>query len=154
MSSISISFTSQIYNHARAHGIDLTRHEVESLSASMNSVARVDENNQVAFDLGLGPVATLDQAISMLSVGMGRPAQTKAPSTAIPANASATERAVLTNQATKAGSNAAKREQAQKLATVFGNPWTADRPNRTNAAFISNHAPELAVRLKREAGVR
>lgn len=154
MSGISISFVPQIYSHARAHGIDLSREEVESLSASINSVARVDDHNQVTFDLGLGPVATLDQAISMLAVGMGRPSQTKAPSTSIPANASATERAVFTNQATKAGASAAKREQAEKLAVVFGNPWVSDRPNRSNQAYITNHNPELARRLKREAGVR
>lgn len=154
MNGISISFVAQIHAHAQAHGIDLTRQEVESLSTTINSVARVDENNQVAFDLGLGPVATLDQAIGMLGVGMGRPAQTKAPSTAIPANASATERAILTNQATKAGANAAKREQAERMVTVSGNPWSSDRPNRSNAAFITNHAPELAAHLKREAGVR
>lgn len=154
MSSISISFVPQIYSHAQAHGIDLTRQEVESLSATINSVARVDDHNQVAFDLGLGPVATLDQAISMLAVGMGRPAAAKAQSASIPANASATERAVLTNQAVKVGADAAKRAQAEKLAVVFGNPWASDRPNRSNQAYITNHAPELATRLKREAGAR
>lgn len=154
MSDISISFVPQIYSHAKAHGIDLSRHEVESLSASINSAARVDNHNQVAFDLGLGPVATLEQAISMLSVGMGRPAETKAPSNSIPANASATERAVPTNQAAKAGANAAKRDQAEKIAALWGNPWASDRVNRSHQGFLLNHSPQPAGRLKREAGVR
>ena len=150
--SMSISFTGQILEHAKARGTDLTRGEIESLSASINSVVRVDGNNQVAFDLGRGPVATLDDAITMLSVGMGRPAETKASPVSIPTNASVTERAVLTNQAAKAGSDALKQKQATDMVATFGNPWRTG--NATHRAYITNTHPELARKLKAEAGVQ
>lgn len=152
MSSLSISFAGQIIEHAKARGTDLTREEIDSLSATINSVARVDDHNQVAFDLGRGLVATLDDAITMLSVGMGRPAVIPTTNISIPKDASPTARAILTNQAAKAGSDALKQKQATDLVATFGNPWRTG--NATHRAYVMNTHPQLASRLRREAGER
>ncbi|MGE8130008.1 hypothetical protein ACQKQD_23790 [Methylobacterium sp. NPDC080182] len=118
----------------------------------MNAVASLDDAGHVRFDLGAGPVGTLDDALTMMSVGMGAPVTVSTPGSSIPAGSNATERAVAMNAAIRTGADARKRDQASALVRTYGNPWKTG--NRTHMAYVQNVAPEMASRLRLEAGER
>lgn len=148
---LSLHLAPNIRAFAQAAGRQFTAAEVQTIETTMNAVASLDAAGNVRFDLGAGPVGTLDDAITMLSVGMGAPvALSMAPNSA-PARANATERAIATNRAAREGADALKRKQAEDLVKVYGSPWSVSG-NMTHAAYIQNVHPELAQRLRREAG--
>ena len=149
---LAITFAAQIKAHGAAHGLDYSRDEIESLTVTLNSVARLDLDRHIAFDIGRGPVSTLDQALTTFAAGMGRPAAVETAAPSIPANATATERAIAVNAAAKAGSDALKQKQATDLVQTYGNPWRTG--NATHRAYITNTHPTLAARLRAEAGAR
>jgi len=153
MSSLSISFVSDIIGHAKARGLDLTRQEVEAISTNLNSITSV-EGTTVSFKLGGDRVVSLGEAVEAMSAGYGKPKAAKPPSSSIPAGSNFTQRALATNAALRAGFDAAKQQQAETLVRTFGNPWREGRTNRTHQAYLTNTHPELASRLKAEAGVR
>lgn|GEM_PF-6368966 len=151
---LSILFAPQIRAFGKAAGRQFTKAEVEAIETTMNAVASLDDAGHVRFDLGAGPVGTLDDALTMMSVGMGAPVSASTPASPIPAGSNATERAVAMNAALRTGADAHKREQAETLFRTFGNPWREGRTNRSHQGFITNTHPQLASRLRREAGVR
>lgn len=152
--SVSLHLAPQIRAFGKAAGRQFTKAEIETIETTMNAVASLDDAGHVRFDLGAGPVGTLNDALTMMSVGMGASVTASTPASSIPAGSNATERAVAMNTAIRTGADARKREQAETLFRTFGNPWREGRTNRSHQGFITNTHPQLASRLKREAGVR
>lgn len=150
---LSLHLAPQVRAFGKAARRQFTMAEVETIETTMNSVASLDDAGQVRFDLGAGPVGSLDDALAMMSIGMGAPTspETSTHASSIPAGSNHTARAVALNQAAKAGSDALKRQQAETVAATWGNPWRTG--NATHRAFITNAHPTLASRLRREAGV-
>lgn len=151
---LSILFAPQIRAFGKAAGREFTKAEIETIETTMNAVASLDGAGHVRFDLGAGPVGTLDDALTMMSVGMGAPVTASTPASSAPIGSNATQRAVAMNAAIRTGADARKREQAETLAHTWGNPWREGRTNRSHQGFITNTHPQLARRLKAEAGVR
>lgn len=151
---LNINFAPQLRAFGKAAGRQFTSAEIQTIEATMNSLVSLDETGNVRFDLGAGPVGTLDDAMVMLSAGMGAPASVSTADNSIPAGSTATERAMARNAAIRAGADDAKRQQATNLVSRFDNPWKPDRLNRSHQGFITNTHPQLAGRLKAEAGVR
>jgi len=149
---LSIHLAPQIRAFGKAAGREFTRAEVETIETTMNAVATINDAGQVRFNLGAGPVGTLDDALTMMSVGMGAPVSAPTPASSIPAGSNATERAVAMNAAIRTGADAHKRDQASALVRTYGNPWKTG--NATHKAYVQNVAPDMASRLRREAGER
>jgi hypothetical protein len=149
---LSILFAPQIRAFGKAAGREFTRAEVETIETTMNAVASLDDGGHVRFDLGAGSVGTLDDALTMMSVGMGAPVTASTAASSAPIGSNATERAVAMNAAIRTGADARKRDQASALVRTYGNPWKTN--NRTHMAYVTNVAPDMASRLRREAGER
>lgn len=153
MSGPVISFTGDIIASAKARCMSLDHTDVAAINANLNTVATF-EGGSVTFALG-GRAVDLGEAVEAMSTGYGKPV-TK-PETSggpngldLPANATATERAVATNAAIRTGADARKRDQASALVRTYGNPWKTG--NATHRAYVQNVAPDMASRLRREAG--
>jgi hypothetical protein len=144
--SVSLHLAPQIRAFGKAAGRQFTKAEIETIETSL------DDAGHVRFDLGAGPVGTLDDALTMMSVGMGAPVSASTPASSIPAGSNATERAVAMNAAIRTGADARKRDQASALVRTYGNPWKTG--NRTHMAYVQNVAPDMASRLRLEAGER
>lgn len=150
--SVSLHLAPQISAFGKAAGRQFTKAEIETIETTMNAVASLDDAGHVRFDLGAGPVGTLDDALTMMSVGMGAPVSASTPASSIPAGSNATARAVALNAAIRTGADARKRDQASALVRTYGNPWKTG--NRTHMAYVQNVAPDMASRLRLEAGER
>lgn len=155
MNGMSISFTPDILAHARDGRISLSHDDVAAINLNINAVATF-EGGRLTFDLG-GPSADIGEVVEGMSKGYGKPAKKPAASTQtdglnLPANATATQRAVAVNAAAKAGSDMLKQKQATDLLQTYGNPWKTN--NKTHMAYITNVHPVLAKQLKKQAGVR
>lgn len=59
-----------------------------------------------------------------------------------------TQRAIALVAASRSAEN--KAAQAHDLVTKFGNPWKTN--NLSHQYFLKNHAPDLAAKMKAEAG--
>ncbi|MFK5599918.1 hypothetical protein ACFZ8E_23415 [Methylobacterium sp. HMF5984] len=153
MSQPNITYNQNIITHAKARGADLSTEEIDTLNATLRSVSFVNDAGQIAFTLGNGRIGDLDAALSLYSEGMGRTSTPSTSTTQLPAGANATQRAIETNRAAREGSAALKRQQAEEIVRVYGSPW-ATSGNMTHAAVILNNHPELAERLRAEAGDR
>lgn len=151
---VSLHLAPQIRAFGKAAGRQFTKAEIDTVETTISSVASLDDASNVRFDLGAGPVGTLNDALTMMSVGMGAPVTASTPASSALIGSNATERAVAMNAALRIGADARKREQAETLFRTFGNPWREGRTNRSHQGFITNTHPQLASRLKREAGVR
>lgn len=152
MSGISINFAPHIREHAKARGFTLTAEEIEQISRNVNSVTHL-EGDSVSFRLGADKTVTLDEAVETMSVGYGKPAAIDAPEMkGLPATATATARAVATNIASRDGRAAAMAIEARRVVNEFGNPWVTG--NRTHQGFVTNKDPNLAAKLKMQAGTR
>lgn len=149
---LSILFAPQIRAFGKAAGRQFTTTEIQTIETTMNAVASLDDTGHVRFDLGAGPVGSIYDAFEMLSVGMGAPVTASKSTISITAGSNPTARAKAMNAAIRAGTDATKRDQATALVQTYGNPWRTQ--NATHKAFISNVAPDMASRLKAEAGVR
>ncbi|MGC5781761.1 hypothetical protein [Methylobacterium sp. NFXW15] len=154
MKGISISFDSQVTSYAAAHKLQLSREELEHLGATLNSICTVDDASQVSFDIGGGRVGSITDALDVFAVGMGKPVSSPTTKPSIPEGTNATARALAANAATRDGQSAARRTEGQALADQHGNPWHHRTINRTRQGLISNLHPQLAERLRAEAGAR
>ncbi|TXN04208.1 hypothetical protein FV242_08310 [Methylobacterium sp. WL64] len=158
MKGASIDFLPSIRAHATAGNRELTTEEAESLNATLNSGASIETGDHpvLSFSIGGDRRGDLNQALDLYGVGFGKPAGTETGRTTstkpTPGSKTATERAIELNQAAKAGSSEIKQRQADELVRVFGSPWATG--NRTHAAFVQNTHPQLAARLRAEAGVK
>lgn len=150
--SVSLHLAPQIRAFGKAAGRQFTKAEIETIETTIGSVASLDDAGHVRFDLGAGSIGTLDDALTMMSVGMGAPVTASTPASSIPAGSNVTERAVAMNAAIRTGADARKRDQASALVRTYGNPWKTG--NRTHMAYVQNVAPDMASRLRREAGER
>ncbi len=153
--SISISYTQQIVAFGKATGRSFTRDEIGSISETMNSVTSLDDTGNIRLNIGAGPVATVEDALGVLSVGMGKPTTTTTSSEpTIPPGSNATARALALTASTRDGRSAARAVEAQALVSDGGNPWDTRSINRTRQALVLNLDAALAARLKQQAGVR
>jgi len=152
MSGISINFGPHIREHAKARGLTVTHDDVEQISRNLKSVTHL-EGNTVSFRLGADKTVTLDEAVAAMSTGYGKAAAIDAPEMrGLPATATATARAVATNIASRDGRAAAMAIEARRVVDTYGNPWSTG--NRTHQGFVTNKDPNLAAKLKMQAGTR
>jgi hypothetical protein len=158
MNGATIDFGPSILAHAKAGNRVLSQEEVTSLGATLNSLAEIETGDQPAltFRLDGDRRGDLNQALDLYGSGFGSPAGTRTgqATSQAPAGATRTEQAVATNAARRANADAAKQQQAETLVQTFGNPWREGRTNRSHQGFVTNTHPQLAARLKAEAGVR
>jgi len=153
-----IDFGPSIRAHARSRNREMSDEEVSHLAATLNSVAEIETSDQpvLSFSLGGDKRGDLHAALDIYGQGFGKPAGTEIsrtmPAALTRGAQTATERAIELNRAAKAGSDETKRRQAETLVATWGNPWRSG--NATHRAFITNCHPQLAARLRAEAGVR
>lgn len=154
MKGAAIAFAPQINAFAAASGRELDREEVESLEKTLNSISNLDDAGQITFELGHGRVGMLDDALAIFSTGMGKaiPIATTEPS--IPAGSNATARSLAANAAVREGRSAARLVEAESLVAEHGSPWDPRSISRTRQALVSNLSPDLAARLRRQAGIQ
>lgn len=150
---ISISFVSEIHGLAKSRGLTLTPDEVGAIDKNLNAITSV-EGTTVSFKIGNeGRTVTLDEAVEIMSVGYGRPASIDAPEMkGLPATATTTQKAIAQNIANRDGRAAAMAIEARRVVDTYGNPWTTG--NRTHQGFVTNKDPNLAAKLKMQAGTR
>jgi hypothetical protein len=146
---ISITFTGAIRDHAKANGTHITDKAVADLDNVLRSLWSIDGANSVSFDVGGGQRGTFADAFRVYGPTGSGTADTPAVK-----GLSRTEQAVEANRTAKIGKSVALAVEAQRLADEFGNPWLQGRANRTHQAIIANGNPNLATRLKMQAGVR
>ncbi|MCJ2012176.1 hypothetical protein [Methylobacterium sp. J-076] len=149
---MSISFTAEIVASARDRGISLTPEDVDSINENLGVVIGIEDGQ---IKITSGPFLDLSEAVEAMSKGYGAPieqptASSKPDGLELPANANATRRAVAMNAAIRSGRDTAKQSQAETLVATYGNPWRTG--NATHRAYVTNTHPQLASRLKAEAG--
>lgn len=146
----SITFASAIRGFLREHGAAMTDEQVSNLDSALQSFWRI-EDGAIKFDIGDGKEGDLKAAIMAYGPGKftvsGQPEQPK-----IRPGMTRTEQAVEANRIAQNGKSVALAVEAQRIADEFGNPWQRDRINRTHQAIITNGNPNLASRLRLQAG--
>lgn len=150
---ICVSFAPQIAAFAKAHDLDLDQEGADSLDATLQSLLKLDEANNVSFLIGGGgKTGTLDQALTVYSEGTRRKAKSSPGPVGIGPGANRTERAVAANAARVTPVSAARQAEAVELVERFGNPWRTG--NGTHRSIVMNKNPALAAKLKSEAGIQ
>lgn len=153
MSRISISFKPQIDAYAQAHNLDLSPEAAASLEQTLQSTVKVGDDMSLSFVTGNGRTGSLDDALRLYSAGTPSRANGSR-QTPAPATGNATARALAANAAVREGRSTARLAEAESLVEQHGNPWEPRSINRTRQGLVSNLHPDLAARLKRQAGVR
>lgn len=133
---------------AKQAGVTLTKDGREALTSLFGSVATITPGTPVTAKGEDGnEISAADWfkgALVMYS-GFTEPKADLAPSK--PAGElNMTQRGLAANAARKAD----RTGEAESLVAEHGNPWRTG--NRTHAGFVQNVAPDLAARLKLEAG--
>lgn len=151
---MSISFTTEILASARDRGVSLSPEDIEAINENLGVVTTIENG---AVKITSGPFLDLGDAVEAMSKGYGslceQPTVSANPDgLGLRPSANATQRAIATNAAIRAGKDTAKQSQAETLVASFGNPWRTG--NATHRAFVTNTHPQLASRLRREAGDR
>lgn len=153
MSRISISFHNEISAFAQAHGLDLSTEEATSLDQTLQSMMKVGDDMSLSFVTGNGRTGTLNDALVVYSAGFPTKANNSR-QTPAPATGNATARALAANAAMREGRSAARLVEADNLVAEHGNPWSPRSISRTRQGLVTNLNPDLAARLRRQAGAQ
>ncbi|KQO94025.1 hypothetical protein ASF33_14735 [Methylobacterium sp. Leaf92] len=154
MSGISISFRSAISAYAQAYDLDLSDDAAATLETVLQSTMRVADDKSVSFVTGTGRTGTLDDALALYAAGTPTKASRATPSPSASTGSNATARALAANAAVREGRSSARLVEAESLVAEHGNPWSPRSISRTRQGLVTNLHPDLAARLRRQAGAQ